>query len=629
MKLGIIDICIIALYLIATVVIGLVMKKRAQKSKGEYLLGGNKLPWYLLGLSNASGMFDISGTMWLVAIGFVYGLKSIWIPWLWPVFNQIFLMVFLSAWLRRSNVTTGAEWIKTRFGNSREARLSHMVVVIFALIGCIGMLAYGFIGVGKFIEIFIPWEYVSQYIPFEVSSQYVPHFYGICLTLFAMFYAILGGMVSIVWTDIVQYIIMTVSSIIVAAIAMSTLGEQTLVVPEGWMSPLFGWELEMDWHGIVQEANDKIATDGFSLFTVFFSLTLFKGILSSAAGPAPTYDMQKILASKNAKEASLMSGSVSLILIPARYMMITGFVVLGLLYFDQLNLYVGGRLDFEQLLPAAMEQFIPVGLTGMLLAGLLAAFNSTFAGTLNAGQAYIINDLYLKYINPQATQKKVTLISYAIGIILVVVSTIFGFFAKDVNAVLQWVVSALYGGYIASNVLKWYWWRFNGGGYFWGMASGTLAALVFPLVFQQTLELYYFPLLLLISFVGCIVGTYTSPPTDMETLKRFYFNVRPWGFWQPIHQELEASYPNLKANTHFKRDMFNVGVGILWQTVLVATPIFMVLMEWRNFFLSLVLTCLTSFILKKTWWEPFKAREEELALELSEQPVEAESVLTN
>jgi len=151
MKITLIDFIIILTYLAFTILIGLILKKRAQKDKSSYLLGGQRLPWYLLGLSNASGMFDISGTMWLVTLMFVYGLKSIWIPWLWPVFNQIFLMVYLSTWLRRSNVTTGAEWIGTRFGYGRGAELSHNVVVAFALISCLGFLAYGFIGLVKFI----------------------------------------------------------------------------------------------------------------------------------------------------------------------------------------------------------------------------------------------------------------------------------------------------------------------------------------------------------------------------------------------------------------------------------------------------------------------------------------------
>ena len=61
-----IDILIISAYLLATIFIGLILRKKAQRSKGDYLLGGNSIPWYMLGLSNASGMFDISGTIWLV-----------------------------------------------------------------------------------------------------------------------------------------------------------------------------------------------------------------------------------------------------------------------------------------------------------------------------------------------------------------------------------------------------------------------------------------------------------------------------------------------------------------------------------------------------------------------------------
>ncbi len=214
MKLTWIDFSIILFYMVGVSAIGLYFKKRASQGVSSYLLGGNELPWYLLGLSNASGMFDISGTMWLVTIGFVYGLKSIWLPWLWPVFNQIFLMVFLSIWLRRSNVTTGAQWIATRFGDNRGSRLSHTIVVAFALIGCLGFLAYGFIGLGKFVMIFIPWELVSPYIPVHVPDQYVPHVYGIVFTLVAVFYTIIGGMTSIVLADLLQYIIIDRKSVV-------------------------------------------------------------------------------------------------------------------------------------------------------------------------------------------------------------------------------------------------------------------------------------------------------------------------------------------------------------------------------------------------------------------------------
>jgi len=604
MNLTITDVIIIALYLVATVVIGLVLKKVAQKSKSNYLLGGNKLPWYMLGLSNASGMFDISGTMWLVTLLFVYGLKSIWIPWLWPVFNQIFLMVFLSIWLRRSNVTTGAEWINTRFGRSLDSSLSHGVVVIFALILCLGYLAYGFIGLGKFVMIFIPWHVVAPYVPFTVPEAYVPHVYGITFTLFAVFYAVLGGMTSIVWADVLQYIIMTISAILIGVLAMKALTVETLNVPDGWKTPFFGWRLEgLDWRGIIDQVNNKIASDGYSLFTIFFMMMVFKGLLVSIAGPAPTYDMQKILSTKTPKDAAKMSAFVSVVLMPIRYFMIAGFAVLGILYFDRLNLMVAGQIDFEQILPSAIAEFVPVGFMGLLLAGLLAAFNSTFAGTLNAAQAYVVNDIYLRYVNPDASNNKLKNINYATGIIVVIISIIFGVFAQNVNSMLQWIVSALYGSYVVSNVLKWYWWRFNGYGYFWGMVAGLIPALIFPYIFTETLDLYYFPWLLLVSVIGALLGTFLSKPTDEEVLKEFYRTVRPWGFWGPIKAKVMAEDPTFVPNKNFKLDMFNVIIGTTAQTALVAMPIYIVLKDTLPIWITIAITIVCGLILKKTWWD--------------------------
>lgn len=614
MQLHFIDVLIIILYLLATIFIGSFLSKRATKNMGSYFLGGNKLPWYMLGLSNASGMFDISGTMWLVTLAFVYGLKSIWIPWLWPVFNQIFLMVFLSAWLRRSNVTTGAQWIETRFGIGTGSSLSHGIVVVFALISGLGFLAYGFIGLGKFMEIFIPWEYVNQFLNLSISLEYVPHLYGIVFTMFAVFYTLLGGMTSIVWADVLQYTIMTIASLAIGVIAFNAVGVHGLNVPEGWLNPFFGNTLEIDWGNIITDVNKKIAEDGYSLFSAMFMMMLFKGVLVSLAGPAPNYDMQKILATKSPSEASKMSGFVSAILMPVRYIMIAGFAALGIIFYDKLDLISGGILDFEQILPSSINLFVPTGLLGLLLAGLLAAFMSTFAGTLNAAQAYVSNDIYLKYVNPKASQRTIKISNYVIGITVVVVSIILGIQAKNVNQVLQLLVSALWGGYTAANVLKWYWWRFNAFGYFWGMFAGIIISAV-PMIFPELLAalfpdfapdiriLYYFPIILIGSLVGCIAATYLTEPTDYDVLKKFYKNVRPWGFWKPIHEMVVNDNRSFKKNLNFKRDWFNIIIGILWQTSLVALPMYIIFHEFTAGIITLAIALTFTWILKKTWYD--------------------------
>lgn len=532
MKLHTSDLLIICAYLIAMIVIGLILKKRAAQNMDSYFLGGKSLPFYMLGLSNASGMFDITGTMLMVYWAFAYGFKSLWIPWLWPVFNQIFLMVYLSVWLRRSNVLTGAEWIKTRFGKGKGATLSHTIVVVFALLSVLGFLSYGLIGIGKFMEIFIPWEVISPYIPFTVSPEYVPHVYGIFFTAIATFYVMLGGMLSIVWTDVVQFLIMTVAGIVIVVIGMQMVAPDMIhsFVPAGWDSPFFGWTLDIDWSSRMSLLTERMANEPYSLIGIFVMMALLKGIFMSMAGPAPNYDMQKILSCKSPKEAAMMSGSVSVVLLIPRYLMIMGFALLAIYFFKEdggLTQMEVTRTDFETILPHLITRYVPAGLAGLLLAGLLAAFMSTFASTVNAAPAYIVNDIYLKYINPKASVKTQIRSSYVISVAVVVVSTVIGFFLKDINEIFQWIVGALFGGYIAANVLKWHWWRFNGEGYFWGMTAGVVAAIVMKFTVPDAWVLYFFPVLFGVSLIGCIIGTYSAPATDEETLINFYVNVRP------------------------------------------------------------------------------------------------------
>jgi len=583
--------------------IGMYFRKKARKNKESYLLAGKKLPWYLLGLSDASDMFDISGTMWMVSLCFVYGFKSIWIPWLWPVFNQVFNMMFLAKWLRRSNADTGAAWLATRFGlTGKGVASSHNITVVFALIGCLGFLAYGFVGLGKFIEIFVPWNLVQPYVPFHVGADYVAHFYGIVFTLFAMFYSILGGMNSIVIGDLIKYSIMTIACIAIGYIAMKHLHGQKLNIPKGWNSPFFGVDLNLDWRNILPAAMQKIKDDQFGLFSIFFMMMLFKGVFASLAGPAPNYDMQKVLSTRSPKEASKMTGFVSIILLPIRYTMVIGLTVLAVLYYHQLNLLTPeGGTDFEKILPATMNSFLPVGILGIVLTGLLGAFMGTFSGTLNAAQAYIVNDIYLKYINPNAPTRRIITMNYVTGIVVATVGIVLGFFAKDVNSILQWIVGALWGGYIASNVLKWYWWRFNARGFYWGMLAGIAAALIFPFIFSG-LPLYNWPLLFLISIIGCIAGTYSAPPTDIEVLKKFYKQVKPWGFWKPVHEMVVAEDHSFLPNKRFKLDMFNVVLGIIGQSCLTILPMYFILWMKLPLLITVIILGVIAFILKKTWW---------------------------
>lgn len=590
MNLAIVDIVIIVLYLGFTLLVGFYISKKASTDLDSYFLGGKTIPWWILGVSNASGMFDITGTMWLVSMCFVYGLKSAWLPWIWPTFNQIFLMVYLSVWLRRSNVMTGAEWLKTRFGEGRGARLSHLVVVIFALISAIGFIAYAFKGIGKFASTFFPWELA-------------PDTYALIILAVTTLYVIKGGMYSVVFTELIQFVVMTIASIAVGIIAMMYVSPEALnaVVPEGWNNLFFGWTLDLDWTGVIDSVNNKIQEDGFSLFTFFFMMMVFKGVMSSMAGPVPNYDMQRILAAKSPGEAAKMSGIVSLVMFVPRYMMVAGLTILGLVYLGPEIQSSQAAFDFELILPYAIQNFIPVGLIGLLIAGLLAAFMSTYAATVNAAPAYFVNDIYKKYINPNSDKHQYVRVSYWASFVLVAIGVGFGFLVDSINEITQWIFGALFGGYSAANLLKWHWWRFNGHGFFWGMIAGLVASMALPLLFPDMLPLYGFPYLLAFSLLGCLVGTWLTPAESDDVLISFYKNVRPWGLWNPVIKKIQETEPDFEGNQDFGRDVTNVMVGIIWQLTLVVIPIYLVIREFSPMAIGLGVFAITSWILKRNW----------------------------
>jgi len=612
MQLHWLDLLIIMAYLVMTLLLGFYLSKRASKDLASYFLGGNTMKWYMLGLSNASGMWDISGTMWTVMILFVYGLKSAWIPWLWPVWNQVFVFVFLAAWMRRSNAMTGAQWISFRFGEGKGAKLSYIIIVVFALVSVVGFMAYFFEGIGKFCTSILPYD-----LSFHLGSLLISNeqSYALLICGITTIYTVKGGMYSVVATEVLQFFIMTLSCFVIGYIAYTTVSAAQIaaVIPEGWGNLWFGMDLGLDWSSTPYPlVNDKIDGDGFGLFGALFMMMLFKGIFASLAGPVPSYDMQRVLSTRTAADAAKMSMSTILVMYMPRYLMVAAFAVLGLVYLKPEIVGMGANIDFEKVLPLAINKFVPIGFKGILIAGLLAAFMGTFSAVVNAAPAYIVNDIYKKYINPNASSEKLIRYSLLSSILLVAIGIVFGFNAASLNTLTLWITSALYGGYAASNVLKWIWWRFTGYGYFGGMLAGLIISTCI-LFFKQPMldfagiegvvpDIYLFPLVLVFSMIGSIVGTYIMPLENIEDVKNFYKKTNPWGFWGPIKQAVMQEDPGFVPNNSFGRDVFNVLVGMVWQMAQVVIPIYFMIRDQQQLAIWAMLFFVSSWLLKKYWW---------------------------
>lgn len=621
MALGVVDIIIIFAYLAMTLFLGFWISKRASGDMRSYFLGNNSMKWYWLGFSNSSGMFDINGVAWRVAILIVYGIQSVWIPWIWPVWNQVIVMVFMAVWIRRSGVMTGAEWIQFRFGSGTGARLSHLVVVLFAVLTVIASIAYFFVGIGPFAASLLPWNLSFSIGSISVSNE---HAYSLLMCFLTTLYTIKGGIYSVVATEVMQFLIMIISCVLIFAFAYNTIDIDHIysILPDSWFQFWPERTLSLDWSKTLPFADVKIDQDGFRLFQAIVFMMIGKGIFASLAGPVPGFDMQRILSAESPRDAARMSGFTLLVLFIPLYLMVGGLTLIAFHYMLPL-LQQQQAPDFEKIVSMVVSTYLPTGVKGIVIAGLLAAFMSTFSAFVNVAPAYLVNDLYKKYLRPSAPSVHYIGLSYVVSIVIVAVGLFVGFFIQSLNSIVLWITAALYGGYCSANVLKWIWWRFNGEGYFAGMLSGMMGAIVIPpfldwlvsayspqwssVINSSAQPLFAFFLILIVSLATSVITCLLTPPVGEHELLEFYSKTRPWGFWQRPKMQYQQTATAAIIGVHPWRDLFNVLIGITWQMAMVVLPLFFIFRKWQETIVCLAVWLITSYALKVNWYDRLKA----------------------
>ncbi len=604
MQLASIDVAIIVGYIVLTFLIGLWISRKASKGMNSYFLGDNNIKWWMLGFSNSSGMFDVSGAAWMVSMVFIYGVNVYWQQWAWPVWNQVFLMAFLSIWMRRSNVMTGAEWITYRFGKGKGSTASHLITVVFAVIVAVAFITYMTVGIGVFASEILPWNLAIDMDAIQLQSK---HSYALIIIILTTLYSVKGGMYSVVATELIQYMIMVASCICITILAINLVSKESInnFFPAGWKDLVLRMRVDLDWQSKWPAVNETIDKSGFRNFGLVFGLMAFKGLWASMAGPVPSYDMQRILSTKTPKEAAKMNAFTMIVLYFPLYLLVASVMVLGIHYFNIAQLSnPDGTANLGALLGKVIAQ-LPVGIKGLIMAGMLAAFMSTFSAFVNSGPAYIVNDIYKKYINPNAEQKKYIKVSYISSVCLVLVGMLLGLLVKDVATMLDIITGGLYAGFVVPNVLKWVWWRLNGWGYFAGMATGILVSLITILFWQPSYGhiVLSFPFNLVLSLIAAVLVSKSTVAQDHITLLHFYTTTKPWGWWKPMILLAKKDNTAFVANKRFGADMINVVIGIVWQMSMIITPIYIVIRETNMMLLFAGIWVVTSILLYFNWYK--------------------------
>lgn len=587
MNLSIIDQIIVVIYLAAIMSIGFAMKRKAAKGMSSYFLGGRQLPWWALAMSGSSSYFDITGTMWIVSTFIALGLKGMWVHWLWGFPITAFYLAYMGKWIRRSDAMTGAEWMKTRFGNSKAGDIARLSYTLFAILTISALLGYSAIGMGKFGAIFLPFS---------------PNTCALLILGVTGLYVILGGFHGIVRVEIIQTIVLSAGAILFAIIGY-----------RHFDAVAFAAKVPASWHDIMPsirpEAFQGLVSGGtdYSFFGALVAVWVAKGLLLCLSGPEQLYDFQRFLAAKDERDASKL-GALWGVIHTVRWCFAMAIAVMAIMGIGNAVLDEKLKADPETALPLIIGSMLPVGLVGFMLAALLSGFLATFSSTVNGGAAYLVKDVYQRYINPNADAKKLVNVSYFSSALLIITGLIISYFGTSINTAFLWIFGTLAAGILPPNVLRWYWWRLNGQGYAAGVFGGMFLSLG-QVFLEQTnliapLPLYIgFPVIAILSTIITIVASILTEPTDLETLKNFYKKVQPAGAWQPAKEAVLAENPNFKKQSPFARDLFNTAVAMIGITALYVSMLYLILHRLEIGFALIGTTLVTVVILYFTWYK--------------------------
>lgn len=613
------DYLLMVVYLAVLVGLGLHFKSKASTSLESYILGGRTIPWWIMGVSGMANMLDLSGTALIISFIYLLGPRGLFIEFRGGAcLILVFLMLWTGKWHRRSGCLTAAEWSIFRFGDNMGGRFAEAASVVAAVIGSVGMLAYLIIGLGSFMSMFMPFP---------------PMICAVVLVSMATVYVMVSGFYGVVYTDIFQSMIIVVMVVYVSIVAfmkvpdsatLAVLSERITGNPD-WISVSPSWETHMP--------------QGYEVYTHLLLFMMFYLIRNIFGGMGLGGD-PKYFGARNDRDCGLLTCWWTF-LMSFRWPMMLGMAVLGLFvvgdffpdlavlgkagalihqhYPDvvkenwvhlisslayqpqqhsadlvaSLQTLLGsdnfsarlqmvsfeGTVNPERILPLVLQFGIGRGMRGVIMIALVAAALSTFGSTINAVAGMMVRNVYQRYLRKEADNRELIFASWSSVVILVVAAFMFAFSLRSINDVWAWITMSLGTGLMVPAFLRLYWWRFNGGGFFWGTLGGMGGAIVQRVVWRDLPEDRIFFFTLAVGMIASVVGTFLTKPTDSDVLRRFYMKTRPFGLWGYLKRELPAEEQKVVSCEH-RNDIIATPFALLWQVSMFLVPMVIVIHNW-------------------------------------------------
>ena len=523
MELAIADWVVILVFVGITLFVGLYFNKEAGKDINSFFLGGRNLPWWIAGTSMVATTFAADTPLAVTELVATSGIAGNWVWWNMLIGGMLTTFFFAKYW-RRAEILTDVEFIEIRYSGKAASFLRGFKAVYLGMF--MNALVIGWVNVALMTLLKVFFD-----IPEEDLLWYV---FG-AMVIVAI-YSSVSGLLGVAFTDVIQFVIAMGGCIILAWLVLDSPKIGGIV---GMKEKLPDWSLHF-----FPRISDQSAGDIGSTLTMgigsFFALIGLQWWASWYPGNEPGgggYIAQRMMSAKNEKHAiysTLFFQIAHYALRPWPWIL----VALGALI-----LYPELPADEKRLgYVMAMKDYLPDGLRGLLLVAFFAAYMSTISTQLNWGTSYLINDLYKRFIKPEATNKNLVGASRICTVLLMLFALFITSQIGTISGVWVFIIEAGAGlGLVL--ILRWYWWRINA----WSEIAATAAPLFAYGLTKYVFSLYdpvwglsvlenprSFIFIIVFTTITWLVVTFLTRPTNQRTLEEFYVRVRPLGNWRPF-----------------------------------------------------------------------------------------------
>ena len=588
MTLSTLDWGIIILFFVLTLVVGLLVSKKAGTSSTEFFLSGRNMPWWLLGISMVATTFSADTPNLVTDIVRKNGVSGNWVWWAFLLTGMLTVFVYAKLW-RKSGVVTDLEFYELRYSGKGAAFLRGFRALYLGVFFNIMIMASVCLAAIKIGSVLLGFTAVETLI---IAST------------ITVLYSSLGGLKGVVITDFFQFILAMGATFWATyyIIDLPQIGSLDALLTHPNVIP------KLDFIPDFQQREVFI-----TLFILPIAIQWWSVWYPGAEPGGGGYIAQRMLSAKDEKNAvwaTLLFNFAHYALRPWPWILIA---LASLIIFPDLQSLQAAFPDIDpsivkdDLAYPAMMTFLPAGLIGLIVASLIAAFMSTISSHLNWGSSYVVYDFYQRFVKPEASEKELVSVGRWSTLILMIASALFALLLSNALEAFQ-ILLQIGAGTGLLFIMRWFWYRINAYSEITAMTVSFVLALYFKLIhtklgFDPIADDIQLVLGVAITTLSWVVVTLVTSPSDKKTLNEFYKITQPGGpGWNKVVAEAEADGVDLIT----EKRAWNVPTGILCMVVgsvgiygaLFSTGYF-IYGEYKEGSILLAVTLLSFIILRK------------------------------